>query len=163
MDIISIGSAENKPVGVVKGIRFETNSDDIAVYLSNKKAANRGYFYLLITKGYGCMCSVNLYEWGSKANVYFKKTYEIITKLFNVEIKNKKKVGGIGCFLLKPKLVENGKIFTGEAAGLQDVFSGFGMRYAFTSGYLAALSIIKNKNYKKLIKQRLSGRLKPQL
>ena len=160
MDIISVGPTENKPIGIVKGIRFETRSDDIAVALVNKDASNRGYSYLLITKGHGCICSVNLYEEGDKTDTYFKKTYDIFTKLFNIEIKNEEKVGGVGCFLLKPRFVENRKICTGEAAGLQDILWGFGMRYAINSGFLAALSIIENKNYKKLVKQRLSGKLK---
>ncbi len=160
MDIISIGVAENKRIGVVKGIRFETESDDIAVALINKEASNSGYSYLLINKGYGSICSVNLYETDRNANMYFKKTYEIIMKLFEIDIKNEKKVGGVGCFLLKPRFVENGKICVGEAAGFQDLFWGFGMRYAIISGFCAASSIIENKNYKKLIKQRLSGRLK---
>jgi len=69
-------------------------------------------------------------------------------------------VGGVGCFLLNPRYVENGKIYTGEAAGYQDLLWGFGMRYAMISGYLAALSIKENEDYKKLIKKRISGKLK---
>jgi flavin-dependent dehydrogenase len=160
MDIISTGTAENKHIGVVRGIRFETESDDIAVSLLNNKASHNGYCYLLITNGYGCICSVNLYITGDKANIYLKKACEMINNQFEINIKNEQNVGGVGCFLLKPRLVENGKIFTGEAAGLQDLLWGFGMRYAVTSGYLAALSIIKNKNYKKLIKKRIFSRLK---
>lgn len=160
MAIISTGTAENKSVGIVKGIRFETESDDLAVSILNSKVSDRGYSYLLITNGYGCMCSVNLYSTGEKANKYFKKAYDIITKQFDIDIKNEKNVGGMGCFLLKPRLIENKKIYTGEAAGLQDLLWGFGMRYAINSGFLAALSIIENKNYKKLIKQNLSGRIK---
>ncbi len=160
MDIISVGSAENKPTGSVKGIRFESESDDIAVSLLNKEASNRAYSYLLITNGYGCMCSVNLYLMGNAVNRYFKKTYEIMTELFDINIKNVKNIGGVGCCLLTPKYVKKGKIYTGEAAGFQDLLWGFGMRYAINSGYLAAKSIIENKNYKKLIKQRLSDRLK---
>ncbi|UCD13059.1 MAG: NAD(P)/FAD-dependent oxidoreductase [Thermoplasmatales archaeon] len=160
MDIISTGVAENKYSAIAKGISFETESDDIAVALLNKKASNNGYSYLLISKGYGTMCSINFYETGINANAYFKKTYEIITKLFDIDIKNEENVGGIGCFLQKPRLVENNKIYTGEAAGLQDYLWGFGMRYAVTSGFLAALSIIEYKDYEKLIEQRLSSRLK---
>ena len=160
MDIISVGPAENNPIGIVNGIRFETESDDIAVVLLNKEASSKAYSYLLITNGYGCICSVNLYLSGMELNKYFKKTYEIITKLFDIDIKNEKNIAGIGCFLLKPKLVKNGKIYTGEAAGLQDLLWGFGMRYAINSGFFAAQSIIENKNYKKLIKQKLSNRLK---
>ena len=160
MDIISIGPAEYKPFAVAKGIRFETESDDIAVALINSKASKNAYSYLLITKGYGCICTVNLYIPGLNANVYFKKTYDFIIKLFNPDIKNPQKIGGFGSFRFKSKLTEKGKIYTGEAAGLQDLLWGFGMRYAINSGYFAALSITENKNYKKLVKRQLSGRLK---
>jgi flavin-dependent dehydrogenase len=161
MDIISTGPAVKKYVGVVKGIRFETESDDIALLLLNNEAsANGAYSYLLVSNGYGCICSVNIYVSVKEANKYFKKTYEIITKLVDIDIKNQKNVGGIGCFLLNPILKKNDKLYTGEAAGLQDVLWGFGMRYAMISGYLAALSIIENKNYKRLIKKEIGDRLK---
>jgi len=126
----------------------------------NNKTSNNGYSYLLINNGYGTMCSVNYYIKGVNINAYFKKTYEIITKLFDFDIKNEKKAGGFGCFLIKPRLIEDGKIYTGEAAGLQDFLWGFGMRYAVISGFLAATSIIENRNYAELIKQKLSDRIK---
>ena len=160
MNIISIGPAEYTPFAIAKGIRFDTESDDIAVALINRKASLNAYSYLLITNGYGCICTVNLYIPGVKANEYFKNTYNFITKLFNPDIKNPQKIGGFGSFRFKLKLIEKGKIYTGEAAGLQDLFWGFGMRYAINSGYFAAQSIAENKNYKKLVKRQLSGRLK---
>jgi len=160
MNIISIGPIENKPSGVLQGIIFETESDDIAVVLLNKNSSNKGYSYLLITKGCGTICSVNFYKPNINTDTYFKRTYEIITKLFDVDIKNKKNLSGIGCFKIKPDLIENGKIYTGEASGLQDILWGFGMRYAINSGFYAATSIIENKDYDKLIKQKLSRRLK---
>lgn len=160
MDIISIGPSENKYIGFVRGIGFETESDDMAVLLLNKEASTGGYSYLLVSNGHGCICSVNVIVYSNQANKYFKKTYDIFTKLVDIDIKNKKNVGGIGCFLLKPRYVENGKIYTGEAAGYQDLLWGFGMRYAMVSGYLAALSIKENKNYKKLIKKNFSDKLK---
>lgn len=160
MDIISTGPSENKYIGMVKGIRFETESDDIAVALLNKTASVSGYSYLLISNGYGCICSVNVYMDFKIINQYFKNTYDIFTRLVDFDIKNEKNVGGVGCFLLNPRYVENGKIYSGEAAGYQDMLWGFGMRYAMISGYLAALSIIENKNYKRLIKKSISKRLK---
>ena len=160
MDIISFGTSENKPVGIVRGICFETESDDIAVSLLNNETSSRGYSYLLITKGYGCICSVNYYMASSIINRYFKKTYEIFTNLIDLDIKNEKNVGGVGCFLIKPKYVIKGQIYTGEAAGLQDFLAGFGMRYAINSGYYAAKSIMENISYKKLIKKNIMPRLK---
>ncbi len=160
MDIISTGPSENKYIGMVKGISFETESDDIAVALLNKTASISGYSYLLISNGYGCICSVNVYMDFNTINKYFKNTYDIFTRLVDFDIKNEKNVGGVGCFLLNPRYVENGRIYTGEAAGFQDMLWGFGMRYAMISGYLAALCIIENKNYKRLIKKSISSRLK---
>lgn len=164
MDIISIGSAENNPVGIVSGVRFETTADDIAVCLLNREASNRGYSYLLITQGYGCICSVNFYGGDKKASSYFEKTFDIMTDLFDFDITNKKRVGGVGSFLLKPRLTQEGRLYTGEAAGLQDLLSGFGMRYAFKSGFLAAKSIIDDEKYTTLVRQSgMLGRLKASL
>jgi flavin-dependent dehydrogenase len=160
VDIISTGVEANKPFAIAVGIRFETEMEDIAVALLNKKASNKGYSYLLVDKGYGCMCSVNVYTKQVNANEYFKKTYDIFTKLFDIKIKNEKRVGGVGCFLIYPRYYENGIIRTGEAAGFQDLLWGFGMRYAITSGYLAAKSINEKVNYKKLIKKSFSKWLK---
>ena len=160
VDIISTGISGRNQIGVARGICFETKSDDIAVALINKETAHNGYSYLLISNGKGTICSINFFETGINVNKYYKKTFETISKLFEVDIKNKRDFGGIGCFLIKPKLIENGRLFTGEAAGLQDFLWGFGMRYAITSGFLAARSIIENKNYKNLVNKNLSRRLK---
>ena len=49
------------------------------------------------------------------------------------------------------KNFKNGaSLYVGEAAGLQDFLFGFGMRYAFASGYLAAQSVIYKKDYEKI-------------
>lgn len=160
MDIISSGPEGKKSPGILKGLLFNTESDDIAVCLISNQTSNRGYSYLLITKGCGTICSLNHYDKNVDADVYYKKTYEIVTKLFDIDINNEKKISGIGHFLIKPNLVEKGKLLTGEAAGLQDLLYGFGMRYAINSGYYAASSIIQNKSYKRLIKKHLSRRLK---
>ena len=159
MDIIATGSDEKKRVGVAKGILFQTDSNDMAVALINKNVSNRGYAYLLIAQGIGSMLSVNFLETDMNASVYFNKTYETFTDLFEIDIRNKKNLGGVGCFLYKPRLNENKKLYIGEAAGLQDYLWGFGMRYAISSGFYAALSIIEQKNYKKLIKNNLTSRI----
>jgi len=163
MDVISIGPAENKPVGVAKGVHFETETDDIAVALLNSEASHLGYCYLLINKGFGCICSVNMIPMKHNVNDYFKKTYKIFNQLLDIDIKNPGDFSGVGCFLIQPRLIEENKIYTGEAAGLQDFLWGFGMRYAMISGFLAATSIIEDKDYKKLIENQILGRVKTSL
>ena len=49
--------------------------------------------------------------------------------------------------------MQNQKLLVGEAAGFQDLFLGFGMKYAFLSGYIAAKSIIEEKNYDGLMER----------
>jgi len=93
-------------------------------------------------------------------NKCFEETKKIFSKLVDLEMKNQLNVGGDGYFNYKPNLSENGKLYVGEAAGLQDAFLGFGMRYAITSGYLAAKSIMEDEDYKKLIEKRFSKQLK---
>lgn len=149
-----IATGPKPPTSAIdKGIVFETNMNDMAIVLINNTAAYNGYSYLLISKGYGCMCTV-VFGKTDLVNKCFKETKNIFSRLVNLEIKNPRIVGGYANFNYEPLLVKGNKLFVGEAAGLQDAFLGFGMRYAITSGYLAAKSIINNVDYKKLIEKR---------
>jgi len=159
VDIISTGPSSKKITAMDTGIIFETEMDDVAIVLVSSKTSYKGYSYLLVDKGYGCMCTVSAYKFGNM-KTYFKKTYELFSKLVDLKIKNQRNVGGVGSFLFKKKLQEDGKLIAGEAAGLQDFLWGFGMRYALASGFLAAKSIIEGKSYKRLIKKRFSDKLK---
>jgi len=141
------------------GFVFETEMDDIAVGLINQQAAYKGYSYLLINNGYGCFCTV-LFDKMSWVNVCLKKTEAIFKNLLDLKVKKRKKVGGIWNFSLTPKLVENEKLFVGEAAGIQDVLWGFGIRHAITSGFLAAKSVSENLDYEKAFLERYRNQLK---
>jgi flavin-dependent dehydrogenase len=52
----------------------------------------------------------------------------------------------------------NDRYYVGEAAGFQDCFLGFGMLYAFKSGYLATKRILDDLDYNQIIENEL---LKP--
>jgi len=108
------------------------------------------------------MCAVVLDELG-RVNNCFEETKKIFLKMTNLDIQNPKNVGGVGSFSLKNNFKKNNNLFVGEAAGLQDVLWGFGMKYAFTSGFLAARSIINGENYEKKAKERFSNKLKSSL
>jgi len=157
--IIATGPKLPNRYNINKGIVFETNMDDICIFLINSNAAYKGYSYLLVSKGYGCMCTVVIGK-SELANKCLKTTKTIFTKLVDLKIKNPKAVGGQAKFIYKPRLTNDNKIYVGEAAGLQDAFLGFGMRYAITSGYMAAKSTITNVDYKKLVEKRFSNQLK---
>ena len=154
VDIVATGPIPGKASAVARGIRFETNHENIAISLVNKETSYKGYSYLLVNDGYGCICTVCA-AGHKNIEAFFKNTYDMFKKLTNIDVKNEKKVGGFGTFLLIPRLKKGKTLYVGEAAGLQDLLWGFGMRYAIISGYLAARSIIENTSYTKLVKEKL--------
>ena len=158
-DIIATGPSTKKVTAIGKGIIFETDHNDLAMALVHKEASLKGYSYLLVSHGHGTMLTVCMYPC-ENINTYWKKTCELYQHLTQLTITNPKNTGGIGTFHLNAHLQKQGRRYTGEAAGLQDFLWGFGMRYALTSGYLAARSIIEKKSYKNLIRHHLSNTLK---
>jgi flavin-dependent dehydrogenase len=157
-DIIATGVSGKKPAGIVRGIVFDTDSEDSIVLILNDKIAFKGYAYLLIADGRATMACVVLKDL-SRANLYFENSLKSFTKLKRMTIKNEKSFGGYGTFSLNKSNIQNQKLFVGEAAGFQDLFLGFGMKYAFLSGYIAAKSIIEEKSYDRLWKELFLNKL----
>ncbi|MGZ7134729.1 MAG: NAD(P)/FAD-dependent oxidoreductase [Methanobacterium sp.] len=158
-EIVATGPISEKVVGVVKGIAFRTDHEDIATVLFNNEAAFKGYAYFLVTNGYGCISTVLLDDLG-RVNSCFEKTKEIFSRIYDFNIENPKKCGGVGCFTLNKTFKKGNSLFAGEAAGLQDLFLGFGMRYAINSGFFAARSIIEGEDYEEMIKSHFEDKLK---
>ena len=150
-DIVATGSLSNNIFAVDKGIIFKTKLPDTAIVLLDNKAAYKGYSYLLITKGYGCMCSMVVEDF-NRLNDCFEETKKIFLNMFDFDLSEPVPIGGVGCFTLKNRFMRNNTLFVGESAGLQDFFAGFGIRKAIVSGCLAARSIIENKDYGTLAK-----------
>lgn len=74
--------------------------------------------------------------------------------------KQKHTFSGFVNFKIPKTAVLNESFYTGEAAGFQEAFLGFGMKYAFLSGYFAAKSIIENVSYDELWKDSFSEELR---
>lgn len=158
-DIVATGPLMNQVVGIDRGIVFSTSLDDIAIGMMNKKSDVRGYSYLLVTKGYGCLCTVFVDQFADTAG-RLAETREIYEQLTGVDIRNPKQVGGVGSFVFHHPLQQGGMRFAGEAGGLQDPLWGFGIRSAMRSGYLAAESILTGNDYRTLIRQHFEKKKK---
>lgn len=158
-DIVATGPNPKEVVGFVKGITFRTNIKDTAIVALDDKLAFKGYSYLLVTKRYGCMCTVIRQDEVNRINEYFEKTKEFFVEKFNLETSSIKEVGGFGSFSLGNYRKGN-TLYIGESAGLQDFLWGFGIRFAFKSGYLAAQSVIGNKDYEEIAKKYFVTKLK---
>ena len=145
-DIVATGPLGNSLAGIAKGIVFDTDKEDTTITVCNDALAYKGYSYLLIREGYGCMVSVVFGDF-KKINGCFDETKKYFINDLSLDIKNPRPVGGVGCFSINAPLKKGKTLYVGEAAGLQDFVGGFGMLFAFRSGYLAARCIIEGKDY----------------
>ena len=145
-DIVATGVSGKKPVGVVKGIVFDTDAEDSIILILNDKCAFKGYSYLLVADGKATLASVVIKDL-SKANLCFKNSFEAFSKLKRFKIENRRSFAGYGTFAMNESNKQDRRLVVGEAAGFQDLFLGFGMKYAFLSGYAAAKSIMEEKDY----------------
>lgn len=161
-NIVATGPISKEIFAVDKGIVFETDHEDVNLFLVNDEAAYKGYSYLLITKGYGCMCTV-LFDKFSLLDDCYQKSKDILTDLISFDIRNPRSVGGMGCFSTKNMFKKDGVLYVGEAAGIQDLMWGFGIRTAMQSGYLAADCIMHNRNYTQAAKEFFDPTLKATL
>jgi flavin-dependent dehydrogenase len=146
MDIIATGAEPKYKFAVGKGISFETDKPNIAVGLVNNYHAFKGYSYLLVSNGFGCIATI-LFEGFEDLNKYFKRTINEFSLKFDLNEKNHVKFSGFGSFSNQIKRKEN-QMIIGEKAGFQDLLWGFGIRNAVKSGFIASKIIIEGKEYK---------------
>lgn len=146
VDIVASGPNSRKLYAIDTGIIFETDFPDMAYGMLDNRSAYLGYSYLLVTQGYGCMCTV-LFDKFSEIHDQFalvRRQFEAVT---GITIDNPRKVGGYGNFSIRGTLMKAGRMYVGEAAGLQDLLWGFGIRIAMQSGNLAARCLLEGKDY----------------
>ncbi len=163
-DVDIIATGPKKPFAIAKGISFRTNHEDIAIGILNDEIAPKAYAYIMISKGKGCMATV-LGAQFEDIDKYFNILMETKDKIFEkrgdkLEMSDIKTFSGFGNFHLMDNYFRASKYWVGEAAGLQDKLWGFGMRYALGSGYLAAKSIVENRDYDALLRQKYMKQLK---
>lgn len=160
VDIIAQGSSGGDAVG--QGITFTTKAQDIAITLLDNDVAPGGYAYLFVVGGRGAIVAWYFRDFHDSS-----KLLDLAVKKFDMlvpmERNNVKEFGGAVNFFVERSYIHKGKPRAGEGAGLQDFFASFGMRYAITSGYLAAQSIISGKDYNLMAKEKFRDSLNASL
>jgi len=145
--------------GIVRGMVFTTSTDHVPILILNDDLAPKSFAYLLIGEGQGCLGTGLLNDF-SKADEYLTKTEQVFRQLLDLDIVNPQRFTGYFNFFLRPSYENNGKMIIGENAGFQDYLFAFGLRQAFTSGFLAAQSIIHHQSFDSLVKEKLLPQLK---
>jgi flavin-dependent dehydrogenase len=145
-DIVATGPGGRNTFAIDKGVVFSTDHPDICVALLNDAAGLKGYSYLLVTKGYGCLCTM-LFDDFPSVHERFAEARRMLADRFGVAMRDERPVGGIGAFTLTPQYYVGKAPCVGEAAGLQDLLWGFGIRTAIRSGVLAAQCLLDGREY----------------
>jgi flavin-dependent dehydrogenase len=147
-DIVATGI--KKPTFIVMGITFPFDHPDMTMALFDDNLSFQIYSYFIVNDNVGEIASIN-----PTARKDHKARFDMTVKRFEeilnfkvATLKHRFAAPGSLYFLKKAKI--NNRYYIGEAAGFQDCLAGFGMLYAFKSGYYAARSVIKDDDYDRL-------------
>ena len=160
-DIVSTGAS--RPIAFGIGTTYENvNHKDSVVAVLSDKMSPKGYFYIIVWDGKATLCST-IYDPSNRNSLAKIHEGNLQTDFCKSILKGSRKIGtfsGFINFMIPRTAIVNGSIYTGEAAGFQDAFLGFGMKYSLLSGYFAARSIINGVSYDKLWKESFEKELK---
>jgi flavin-dependent dehydrogenase len=155
-DIVATGPAS--PDGLAREMTWHTDADELIDVYFNHKLAPGGYSYLFILDGvatFGCAIVADFKQIDS----YFDHSLAAAQRLHYFDVPADARTGySYMNFHLKRAATANGSRFVGEAAGFQDYLFGLGIRYALTSGSLAARSILEERDFDELWKSELQGK-----
>lgn len=158
-DIIATGPPKDKINILGYGnIYRNLNVDPETTYLIyNNDIAPKGYIFVITKNGQTTMMAISFdkKEFPTLKERFTKalKTFQPLAKMVDGEQITSEISGGAYYNKNPYEHLKQGKtLYVGEAAGIQDASRGFGLRYAITSGALAAKSIIEEKDYVELAK-----------
>ena len=152
-DIIATGPAS--PDGLAREMTWKTDEPERIDVFFNHLLAPGGYSYLFILDGiatFGCAIVSSF----KQIDDYFDHSLAEARKIHPFETPRETRTGySYMNFHLKRAATSNGSRFVGEAAGFQDYLFGLGIRYALTSGVLAARSILEERDFDDLWRSEL--------
>lgn len=145
-DIIATGPRSRRPYAICRGVVFKTDAPDLAVALLDDRAGYKGYSYLLVSNGEGCLCT-SLWSDFRRVHECLAMARRQLLARWPLRIADERAVGGMVHFSGRPRWQEAGRLIVGEAAGLQDFLWAFGLRAALRSGVLAGRSLIDGRSF----------------
>jgi flavin-dependent dehydrogenase len=152
--IVATGPAA--PDGLAKEITFRSTAPEtIDVYFDHRVSPG-GYSYLFILDGVGTFGCAIVSDF-INIERYFDLALAQAQGLHPFDTSDQQRTGySYMNFHLKTRATEAEARWAGEAAGFQDYLFGLGLRYAITSGALAARSILESRDFDQLWRQELS-------
>lgn len=153
-DIVATGPAS--PDGLAREITFSTDAPDAVDVYFNHELSPGGYSYLFILDGVGTFGCAIVSDF-RKIDTYFDHSLEAARRVHPFKVGDDLKTGySYMNFHLKQRATAGTALFVGEAAGFQDYLFGLGIRYALTTGHLAARSILEDRSFDDLWREAVS-------
>lgn len=147
-DIVATGPAT--PDGLAREMTWNTGDSERVEVFFNHHLSPGGYSYMFILEGlatFGCAIVADF----KKIDDYFEHSLLAAQRAHPFEIPAETRTGySYMNFHIKQTATRDGSRYVGEAAGFQDYLFGLGIRYALTSGWLAAQSILQDRPYDEL-------------
>ena len=133
---------------------FRTDHPDAMYWLTSIHSAPKTSAYLIIVDGFGKVMTLITQDFAS-ARLQLNEAIEAFRRITPFNMEDIRIVSGFGGMptVLSQKL--NDPMRAGEAAGLQDFFGGFGIRYALLSGILSAQAVASGQDYEKLVAEEI--------
>lgn len=147
---------------IAVGYQFETALADHAYAALSDDLAPKGYAYLLIHRGQATLACCMFDDFHNE-QVYLNNTVDFFQRKVGVSVGNDaRRFGGLGNISYPATARKGDILYVGEAAGFQDALWGFGIRYAITSGYLAAQAWLHGhpESYDGMWRQKLGPRMR---
>lgn len=155
-DIVATGPAS--PDGLAREMTWRTSDPERVDVFFDHKLSPGGYSYMFILDGvatFGCAIVADF----KNIDDYFDHSLAAARRLHPFEIPAAARTGySYMNFNLKDHATSGRSIYVGEAAGFQDYLFGLGIRYALTSGWLAARSILEQRDFDELWKQEFGAK-----
>jgi len=133
---------------IVAGFTFRSSLPDQAHAIVHPTLAPAGYAYLLVWDGQATLATClfrDMHRWRQARD----GTVEAFQRLVpGLRLHDARPFGGYGGVFASTRYMnESGRLYVGEAAGLQDAEWGFGILTAVRSGVLAATSLLDGTDY----------------
>jgi len=145
--IVAGGPSARHIWALASGIVFETSHPDCAFVQLDNESAYLGYSYLLIASGYGCLTNALYADFANAPTQFAKAKASLVEASGLCDLRNVVRCGGYSTYSHTKRFEEEGRLYVGEAARIQDPLWGFGLRHAMRSGSLAARSLLGELDY----------------
>lgn len=145
-DIVATGPRRSD--GLALGYIFSTGLPDQARAIVSDEVTQGGYAYLLVWGGRATLAACAFRRNGTP-RVSREAALAAFRRLVpGLALADARPFAGCGGVLGRTRFTdEAGRLYVGEAAGLQDPEWGFGLRYAMESGALAAQCLLESRDY----------------